>query len=230
MDSRGFCELGFAKVDTDRLRRRGFAEALYCPGKSRLHLRRICRELLRNKQDLLLTRLSRPDFLYLKKFIPRLKYNPTARIGWFCFKNKISKMGLIAVVSAGTADLPVAEEAAVVAEILGGAVRRLFDVGVAGVHRLMAHMDALKEADVIIVVAGMEGALASLVSGLVSCPVVAVPTSCGYGASFGGLSALLTMLNSCSPGVAVVNIDNGFGAGYLAAMINRRSSSVVRSP
>ena len=227
MDSRGFCELGFAKVDTDRLRRRGFAEAIYCPGKSRLHLLGISRELIRNKQDLLLTRLSRPDFLYLKKNIPRLKYNPTAKIGWFCFSNKIAKSGLITVVSAGTADLPVAEEAAAVAEILGARVKRLFDVGVAGVHRLMAHMDVLIEADVVIVVAGMEGALASLVSGLVACPVVAVPTSCGYGASFGGLSALLTMLNSCSPGVAVVNIDNGFGAGYLAAMINRRSSSVT---
>lgn len=221
MPSKGFCELGFAKVDTDRLRRRGFAEAVYCPGKSRAQLKLISKKLLANGQDLLLTRLRGPDFLFLKRHIPRLKYNPTAKIGWLKVKKAPAGKGLVLVVSAGTADMPVAEEAALTVEILGGRVKRLYDVGVAGVHRLMAHSRFLDEADVIIVVAGMEGALASIVSGLASAPVVAVPTSCGYGASFEGLSALLTMLNGCSPGVAVVNIDNGFGAGYMACSICR---------
>lgn len=215
----GFCELGFAKVDTDRLRRRGFAEAVYCPGKSRLHLKRISRELLKNKQDLLLTRLDKSSFLYLKKSFPRLKYNPLARLGWLTLKNKTPDKGLVAVVCAGTSDLPVAEEAAATLAAMGNRVEKLYDVGVAGAHRLIANLKTLERAKVIVVVAGMEGALASLVSGLVRSPVVAVPTSCGYGANFAGLSALLTMLNSCSPGVAVVNIDNGFGAGYLAALI-----------
>lgn len=215
----GFCELGFAKVDTDRLRRRGFAEAVYCPGKSRLHLKRISRELLQNKQDLLLTRLDKKSFLYLKKSFPRLKYNPLARLGWLTLKNKTPGKGFVAVVCAGTSDLPVAEEAAATLAAMGNRVEKLYDVGVAGAHRLIANLKTLERARVIVVVAGMEGALASLVSGLVRSPVVAVPTSCGYGANFAGLSALLTMLNSCSPGVAVVNIDNGFGAGYLAALI-----------
>jgi NCAIR mutase (PurE)-related protein len=220
--SKGFCDLGFAKVDTDRVSRRGFAEAIYCPGKTRVHLKKISSALIKKKQDVLLTRLDRKDYLYLKKGIPGLRYNPLARLGYLSRKNKLSAKGVILVVSAGTADMPVAEEAAQTAEVLGGRVERLFDVGVAGVHRLMQNTHKLASASVIIVVAGMEGALASLVSGMVGVPVVAVPTSCGYGASFSGLSALLTMLNGCSPGVAVVNIDNGFGAGYLAALINNR--------
>jgi pyridinium-3,5-biscarboxylic acid mononucleotide synthase len=220
----GFCDLGFAKVDTDRQRRRGFPEAVYCPGKEKRHLLKISREMLRNKQDLILTRLEKPGFAYLKKFFPSLRYSPTARIGYLIRKNKLTGVrsrAQVLVISAGTADMPVAEEAAVTCEIMGVRVTRLYDVGVAGVHRLMQSVEILKNAKAIIVVAGMEGALASLVSGLVSCPVVAVPTSCGYGASFHGLSALLTMLNGCSPGVAVVNIDNGFGAGYFASLVNR---------
>lgn len=217
----GFCDLGFAKVDIDRKKRRGYAEAIYSPGKSREHLKKISRELIKNKQDLLLTRLDKSAFSYLKKSIPNLKYNPKARLG-FCIQNgRAAGKGLSEVICAGTSDIPVAEEAAAVLEVMGNKVVRLFDVGVAGVHRLMQKKEILKKAKVIVVVAGMEGALASLVSGLVSCPVIAVPTSCGYGANFGGLSALLTMLNSCSPGVAVVNIDNGFGAGYFASLINR---------
>lgn len=216
-----FRELGFAKIDTDRLWRRGFAEAVYCPGKSRKHLTAIAREFIKAKQDLLLTKLERSSYACLKPLFPRLKYNPLAKIAWIALKNKSPKKGLVAVVSAGTADLAVAEEAAVTLEFMGNRVVKLYDVGVAGVHRLMARADILKKANVIVVVAGMEGALASLVSGLVRCPVVAVPTSCGYGANFSGLSALLSMLNSCSPGVAVVNIDNGFGAGYLASLINK---------
>ncbi|MFA5145109.1 MAG: nickel pincer cofactor biosynthesis protein LarB [Candidatus Omnitrophota bacterium] len=222
MSNKGFCDLGFAKVDTDRQKRKGQAEVIYCPGKSREHLKKISLELLKNKQDLLLTRLSKDNFAYLKKLIPRLKYNVLARIGYYLQRKKELKKGLVIVMCAGTSDIPVAEEAFVTLEIMGNRAIKLYDVGVAGVHRLMKNMDMLKKAHVVIVAAGMEGALASLVSGLVSCPVVAVPTSCGYGANFGGLSALLTMLNSCSPGVATVNIDNGFGAGYLASLINNK--------
>lgn len=216
----GFCELGFAKLDIDRQRRRGFAEAIYCQGKTKEQLKKICRQLRKNKQDLLLTKLDKPTFTYLKKSIPGLKYNLLAKLGYFA-KKKVYKKGLVAVICAGTADIPVAEEAAVTLEAMGNRSIKFYDVGVAGVHRLMHHIEKIKKANVIIVVAGMEGALASLVSGLVSSAVIAVPTSCGYGASFQGLAALLTMLNSCSPGVSVVNIDNGFGAGYFASLINR---------
>jgi hypothetical protein len=216
----GFCELGFAKLDIDRQRRRGFAEVIYCQHKTKEQLKKICRQLRKNKQDLLLTKLDKPTFTYLKKSIPNLKYNPLAKLGYFV-KKKVYKKGLVAVICAGTADIPVAEEAAVTLEVMGNRSIKFYDVGVAGVHRLMQYIEKIKKANVIIVVAGMEGALASLVSGLVSSAVIAVPTSCGYGASFQGLAALLTMLNSCSPGVAVVNIDNGFGAGYFASLINR---------
>jgi len=218
---KGFCDLGFAKVDIDRKNRRGFPEVIYCPGKDREHLKKIARELLKNKQDLLLTRLDKQTFSFLKRSIPQLKYNPIAKISYLVSKRKSPPKGLAAVVCAGTSDIPVAEEAAVTLEVMGDSVKRLYDVGVAGVHRILSNIDVIKGAKVIVVVAGMEGALASLVSGLVSCPVVAVPTSCGYGANFSGLSALLTMLNSCSPGVSVVNIDNGFGAGYFASLINK---------
>jgi len=221
MANKGFCDLGFAKVDTDRARRRGFPEVIYCPGKKKEHLNKIARELIRNKQDLLLTRLDNDSFCYLKRLLPKLKYNPLARIGFIIQQPKKAGKNKVVVISAGTADIPVAEEAAATLEVIGEPVVRLFDVGVAGVHRIMQQAGLLKKAKVIIVVAGMEGALASLVSGMVSCPVVAVPTSCGYGASFQGLAALLTMLNSCSPGVVTVNIDNGFGAGYFASLINR---------
>jgi hypothetical protein len=217
----GFCDLGFAKVDIDRFRRRGFSEVIYCPGKTREYLKKISAELVKHKQDILLTRLDKTTFAYLKKSFPKLKYNSLARLGYFLQEPKNAPKGLAVVISAGTSDIPVAEEAVVTLEVMGNKAMKLYDVGVAGVHRIMKYEGTLKQAKVIIVVAGMEGALASLVSGLVSCPVIAVPTSCGYGANFQGLSALLTMLNSCSPGVAVVNIDNGFGAGYFASLINR---------
>lgn len=216
----GFCEMGFAKLDTDRERRRGFPEAVYCPGKKKEHLKAICRRFIASGQDLLLTRLDKQAFSYLKKSIPKLNYHPGSRIGFLARKKREPKPGIVYVISAGTADMPVAEEAAVTARLLGNRVETLYDVGVAGVHRLMSHVQQIRKARVIIVVAGMEGALASLVSGLVSCPVVAVPTSCGYGANFAGISSLLTMLTGCSPGVAVMNIDNGFGAGYFASLIN----------
>ena len=216
----GYSDLGFARVDIDRLHRRGFQEVIYSPGKSIPQLKKIIREFIRHKQDILLTKLSSEVFKSLKKQFPLLRYNALAKLGFSAIAKKPKPRGRLLVISAGTADLPIAEEAAATAEFMGNKVIRLFDVGVAGVHRLLQNSTLLRSAKVIIVVAGMEGALASLVSGLVSVPIVAVPTSCGYGASFNGLSALLTMLNGCSPGVTVVNIDNGFGAGYFASMIN----------
>ncbi len=221
MKKKGFCDLGFARVDTDRLKRRGFSEAVYCPGKAKEHIKQISKELIRKGQDLILTRLEKEVFLYLKKSLPRLQYKELAKIGYQVKKRKVTKKGSVAVISAGTADLPVAEEAALILELTGNRVIKFYDVGVAGVHRLMHNLEEIRSASVVVVIAGMEGALASIVSGLISSPVVAVPTSCGYGANFAGLSALLTMLNSCSPGVAVVNIDNGFGAGYFASLINK---------
>lgn len=217
----GFCNLGFARLDIDRKSRRGFSEVIYSPGKDRLHLKKIVQQFVKNNQDVLLTKLNKDTFSFLKKAFHKLKYNPLARIGYFKTIKKSLKQQEVLLVCAGTADIPVAEEAAVTLEVMGRRVKRLYDVGVAGVHRLTAHLDILRKAKVIIVVAGMEGALASVVSGLVSAPVIAVPTSCGYGSNFNGLSALLTMLNSCSAGVAVVNIDNGFGAGYFASLITK---------
>lgn len=217
----GFCDLGFARVDINRKSRRGFSEVIYCPGKTPLQLKKIARALIKNKQDLLLTKLDKDNYAYLKKSFPGLKYNALAKLGYLLKAHKPAKKDAVVVISAGTSDMPVAEEAAITLEVMGNRVIKFYDVGVAGVHRVMHHLEVIRKAKVIIVVAGMEGALASLVSGLVSSPVIAVPTSCGYGANFGGLSALLTMLNSCSPGVAVVNIDNGFGAGYFASLVNR---------
>ncbi|MBU1124751.1 MAG: nickel pincer cofactor biosynthesis protein LarB [Candidatus Omnitrophica bacterium] len=218
--NKGYCDLGFAKVDLHRQARRGFAEVIYCPGKTKDYLKKIIKVLGTHKQPLLLTRLEKNTYTYLKKSLPGLTYNPIARAGYTRSSRK-NLRGHVTVVSAGTADIPVAEEAVVTLQVMGNRVEKLYDVGVAGVHRLFSNIDSLKRATVIVVVAGMEGALASLVSGLTSCPIIAVPTSCGYGANFAGLSALLTMLNSCSPGIAVVNIDNGFGAGYMASLINR---------
>ncbi|MDI6759084.1 MAG: nickel pincer cofactor biosynthesis protein LarB [Candidatus Omnitrophota bacterium] len=221
INKKGFCDLGFAKIDTDRHKRRGFAEAVYCPGKTKTHLKKISIEFLKNKQDLLLTKLDKPVFAYLKRFFPGLKYNPLAKIGYIQQTALRKKKDLVLVISAGTTDIPIAEEAAATLEIMGNKVKRIYDAGVAGVHRIMNYIDIIKKSKIIIVVAGMEGALASLVSGITSSAIIAVPTSCGYGANFQGLSSLLTMLNSCSPGVVTVNIDNGFGAGYFANLINR---------
>jgi len=213
--------LGFAKIDIDRQKRRGFPEVVYCPGKKREQIKNIARIILKEKHTLILSKIQPAIYKYLKKFYPKLKFSPLANLAYIKSKDTTAKKGTILIVSAGTADLPVAEEAALTAEILGSPVRRLFDVGVAGMHRLLDNNKMLREASVVIVVAGMEGALASIVSGMVKTPVIAVPTSVGYGASFNGLSALLTMLNSCSPGIAAVNIDNGFGAGYFANLINK---------
>ncbi|MFH1578147.1 MAG: nickel pincer cofactor biosynthesis protein LarB [Candidatus Omnitrophota bacterium] len=220
----------FAEVDIDRLKRRGFPEVIYCPGKTKEQIKKIAGVLLKQKQTLLFTRLDRKIFSYLKKSYPRLKYNPKGRVAYIKSRPlSISRQGayssgknnMVCVVCAGTSDIPVAEEAATTLEVMGNPVLKLYDLGVAGVHRVLTKVDLLRKCRVIIVVAGMEGALASIVSGLVACPVIAVPTSIGYGANFFGLAPLLTMLNSCSPGISVVNIDNGFGAAYFASLINK---------
>jgi len=215
-------DIGFAKVDHHRPRRKGFPEVIYCPGKTPAQIAGIAQKIWAAGHDVLATRADRKAFNALRKAIKTAKYHETARI--ISAKKKVEHRALnverrVAVVTAGTADLPVAEEAAVTAEFLGLKVERLFDVGVAGIHRLINNLDKLKNARVVIVVAGMEGALPSVLGGLIDKPIIAVPTSVGYGASFKGLSALLTMLNSCSPGIAVVNIDNGFGAAVMAYYI-----------
>ncbi len=232
MTKKGYVDLGFACVDTDRQKRRGFPEVVFCQQKTKEEICRIARALLKaGTTPLLLTRLSAGAYAYLKPRVKGLRYDPRARLAYLCGKDPLlvpargKPVGCVVVMTAGTSDIPVAAEAAITLEMMGAPVRRLYDVGVAGVHRVLDKKDVLQKASAIVVVAGMEGALASLVSGLVRCPVVAVPTSCGYGASFEGLAALLTMLNSCSPGIAVVNIDNGFGAGYFAGLIYRSSVS-----
>lgn len=217
-----FSDLGFAKIDHHRLLRRGFAEVIYAPGKTDRQLQAIVKERLKDGENILVTKADPPAYKAVKSAVPKAKYFEEARLVLIKQGKKHTPQGLVVVVTAGTTDIPVAEEAAITAETMGTKVERIYDVGVAGVHRLLAFQDKLTKARVIIAVAGMEGALPSLVGGIVSCPVIAVPTSVGYGASFQGITALLGMLNSCAPGVAVVNIDNGFGAGYLAAVINSR--------
>ncbi|MBN1157109.1 nickel pincer cofactor biosynthesis protein LarB [Candidatus Woesearchaeota archaeon] len=214
-------DLGFAKLDHGRARRRGFPEVVFCENKTTEQIGKIFLAMRQRKDTVLLTRMSKGQFEGIKHLDKKIKYSDSGRIAWFN-KRKTKSKGKILVITGGTSDIPVAEEAAITAEVMGNSVQRLYDVGVAGIHRLLANTDKLNDAKVIIVVAGMEGALGSVVSGLSSAPVVAVPTSVGYGSSFKGLSALLTMLNSCSPGIAVVNIDNGFGAGYFASMINKK--------
>ena len=223
MTAKKYVDLGFACVDIGRQKRRGFPEVIFCQHKTKKEIARIAQELARQKDaPLLLTRLDAVTYSYLRQRIKGLRFNKRARAAYRFGKKVKPASGEVLIVTGGTSDIPVAEEAAVTLEVMGSTVRKLYDVGVAGVHRILDKKDILRRASVISVAAGMEGALASLVSGLVSCPVVAVPTSYGYGASFEGLSALLTMLNSCSPGIAVVNIDNGFGAGYFAGLVNRR--------
>jgi len=220
-----YSNLGFAKVDLNRLKRRGFAEVVYCAGKTTAQIIKIAQELIRHKQPLLLTKLDAQTYTYLKKRFPKLNYNPLGKIAYLCRRISKKKRRFVLLLAAGTADIPVAEEAYATLQAMGQRVVKLYDIGVAGLHRLTANLRILRKASVIVVVAGMEGALASVVSSLVSVPVIAVPTSIGYGANFKGLSALLTMLNSCSPGIAVVNIDNGFGAGYFAALINKQKEN-----
>jgi pyridinium-3,5-biscarboxylic acid mononucleotide synthase len=214
--------LGFAKVDHHRKKRQGFPEVVYGEGKTKEQILSIVEAIRSNGNDVLVTRISKEKAEHVLKEFPEFRYNETAQILSWKDESKVddSFQGYIAIVCAGTSDLRVAEEAAVTAEALGCNVRRFYDVGVAGIHRLLDNIEEIRQATVSVVVAGMEGALPSVVGGLVSHPIMAVPTSIGYGANFNGLSALLTMLNSCASGISVVNIDNGFGAAYNAALIN----------
>lgn len=242
-------DMGFANIDNHRALRTGFPEVIFCQGKTPQQIGEIMAELVKKGGNIMGTRATASDYEAVKKKLPQAVFFETARIiAVFDAKTEVADVGItdivdnadiagnstehtsdrrmktVAVVTAGTADIPVAEEAAVTAEIMGNKVNRIYDVGVAGIHRLFDKLDKIREADVVITVAGMEGALASVVGGLVDAPVIAVPTSIGYGANLGGISALLSMLNSCANGVAVVNIDNGFGAAYMAAVINRKNS------
>jgi len=214
-------DMGFANLDHHRNLRTGYPETVFCQGKTANQIAEIMERLFRDNDNVIGTRASYEDYEAVKRIVPGAKYYKDARMIVASRSAAAPGSKKIAVVSAGTADIPVAEEAALTAEVFGNAVDRIYDVGVAGIHRLFAKLSIIREANVIIVVAGMEGALASVVGGLVDKPVIAVPTSVGYGANFSGVSALLTMLNSCSSGVSVVNIDNGYGAGYLASVINR---------
>lgn len=219
-----FEDLGFAHIDHHRQIRRGFPEVIYCPGKTNEQIIEIFSKLAEKGNNVLATRAEESVFKALadtKKF-PKVRYERLARAIVLEQKEVKTSKNILPIITAGTADIPVAEEAKVTAQIMGQRTELICDVGVAGLHRLLSHLPKLQDAQVVIVVAGMEGALASVVGGLVSCPVIAVPTSVGYGASFEGLSALLTMLNSCAAGVTVVNIDNGFSAAVSATLINRK--------
>jgi len=214
-----FEDLGFGKVDIHRKLRTGAAEVVWCEGKADEHLLRLYKHIYAEEGEVLGTRASEHQAQLVKTHFPEAVYDPISRILKIEKENK-PHCGLICVCTAGSADIPVAEEAAQTAEFLGSKVLRVYDVGVSGLHRLLARLEEIQRANCIVAVAGMEGALASVIGGLVSKPVLAVPTSVGYGASFHGLSALLTMLNSCANGIATLNIDNGFGAGYMASQIN----------
>jgi pyridinium-3,5-biscarboxylic acid mononucleotide synthase len=213
-------DLGFAQVDTHRALRKGFPEVIFGAGKTPEQVVAIAGRLLKHGQPVLVTRATPDHARALRRKFPKAVHHETARCVTIQRKPLSKRSGWIGIICAGTSDLPVAEEAAVTADVMGNPVERLFDVGVAGLHRLLNRMDVLQRCNVLVVVAGMEGALPSVVGGLVDKPVIAVPTSVGYGASFGGVAALLGMLNSCASGVTVVNIDNGFGAGYAASQIN----------
>lgn len=214
-----FEDMGWAKPDTHRGIRQGTPEVIYGEGKTAEQIAKITARLCGGQKNVLITRLSAEKAAFVNGSVP-ITYYETARIGIAGAMPEPNTDGTIVVATGGTSDMPVAEEAALTAEVLGNRVTRLYDVGVSGLHRLLKHKDDIMSARVIVAIAGMEGALASVIGGLADCPVIAVPTSVGYGASFGGLSALLSMLNSCASGVSVVNIDNGFGAGYIASMIN----------
>lgn len=215
-----FEDMGYAKLDMQREIRSGFPEVVYCNGKADDHLVSIFETLYRENGEVLGTRATKEQYELVRQSIPEITYDKNSRI-LKTEKSGKEKTGLIAVCTAGTADIPVAEEAAQTAEYFGSRVARIYDVGVSGIHRLLSRVDDIRAANCVVAVAGMEGALASVIGGLVERPVIAVPTSVGYGANMGGISALLTMINSCANGIAVVNIDNGYGAGYMASQINR---------
>lgn len=214
--------LGFANVDHHRSIRNGFPEVIFGQGKTPEHIEKISTSILERSSKLLITRTNRDAFDRIIKIFPNAVYHDVCNAITVRRDDNDSRIGKIAIVTAGTSDIPVAEEAAITADIMGSNVDRLYDVGVAGIHRVLNNIELLQQANVIVCVAGMEGALPSVVGGLVNAPVIAVPTSIGYGASFGGIAALLGMLNSCASNVTVVNIDNGFGAGYVASLINKK--------
>ena len=218
-----FEDIGYAKIDFHRKIRQGASEVIYGAGKTPEQIAGIISKMKEHNQTgaALITRLSQEAADKIKTFGLELDYHAEARIGIYGKIPEPDSKNFIVIATGGTSDIPVAEEAALTAEVLGNKVKRLYDVGVSGLHRVLSHIDEIMSASVIVAVAGMEGALASVLGGLADCPVIAVPTSVGYGASFGGVAALLAMLNSCASGVSVVNIDNGFGAGYLAGMINK---------
>lgn len=216
-----FEDLGFARVDHHRPLRQGFPEVVFAQGKKPDQVAKIVKSLLRDKSNVLVTRASRATFVRVRRVTVKARFHESAQAITVVLDRKIYGDGIIHVLCAGTSDIPIAEEAAVTARLMGNRVETAYDVGVAGIHRLLSIWKDLTRSRVVVVVAGMEGALASVVGGLISVPVVAVPSSVGYGSSFGGLSALLAMLNSCAANVVVVNIDNGFGAGYVASLINR---------
>lgn len=213
-------DLGFAKLDHHRKLRSGFGEVIYCSGKSDDHLIKIFQNFNEKAIDVLGTRASKEQYLKVQKAIPEAEYDELSRIIKIV-KSNTEKIGCIAICTGGTSDIPIAEEAAQTAEFFGSNVIRIYDVGVAGIHRLLSKMDEVRKANCVVAVAGMEGALPGVIAGMIDKPVIAVPTSIGYGANFQGLSSLLTMLNSCAEGISVVNIDNGFGAGYISTQINR---------
>lgn len=216
-----FADLGFAKIDTHRQMRTGYPEVIFCEGKTVEQVKDIICQMYQTGNNILATRVSDAQWQAISSLYPEAEYDEKSRT-IAIRRNAVELTATyISVVTAGTADIPVAEEAAVTAELFGNRVERFYDVGVAGIHRLYSYLEQIRSAKVIVVVAGMEGALPSVIGGLVDKPVIAVPTSIGYGANFNGLAALLTMLNSCSAGISVVNIDNGFGAGYFASLINK---------
>jgi NCAIR mutase (PurE)-related protein len=217
-----FEDLGYARVDHHRSLRKGFPEVIWGEGKSSNQILSIMKEMKRKGQNVLITRLDEKKAKDIQKAFPKCRYSPRSKVLTYLIHPVRSEgKGTILVITAGTTDIPVAEEAVITAQFMGNHVETLYDVGVAGIHRLLSERERLEGARVLVVVAGMEGALPSVVGGLVDRPVIAVPTSVGYGTSFGGITALLAMLNSCASGVAVVNIDNGFGAGYMASLMNR---------
>jgi NCAIR mutase (PurE)-related protein len=216
-----YTDLGFARIDHHREMRTGYPEIIYCAGKSVEQVKEIVRVMSERENNVIGTRANQEMFEAVKSIIPSAVYYPMARIISVQKKKPETPESSIAIITAGTSDMPVAEEAAITAELLGNKVLRIYDAGVAGIHRLVDKLPEIRNCRVVVVIAGMEGALASVVGGLVDKPVIAVPTSVGYGANFGGISALLAMLTSCSTGVTVVNIDNGFGAGFSASMINK---------
>jgi NCAIR mutase (PurE)-related protein len=220
-------ELGFANVDLHRCQRCGFPEVIFCEGKTPAWVEAVVRKLLEAGQDCLATRVSDEQSAALAAVFPQAQQDRVARTFWLPAKPPAPPVGKVVVITAGTSDLPVAREALVTAQAVGAAVTLIADVGVAGIHRLLRHRDQFADADVIVVVAGMDGALPSVVGGLVDCPVIAVPTSVGYGAAFAGVAPLLTMLNSCAANVVVVNIDSGFKGGYVAGLMARRRHNEV---